>query len=51
MSKLFWFLTGSIAGAYVAQNYEIPSISECISNLKKRMSDLEIEAKKKPPKQ
>tara|TARA_B100001093_G_C25902970_1_gene625292 strand:- start:189 stop:320 length:132 start_codon:yes stop_codon:yes gene_type:complete len=41
MSNFLSFIGGTIFGAYVAQNYEIPSVKKATENLIKYINSLE----------
>lgn len=41
MNNISFFVVGSIFGAYVAQNYNIPNIEKICSKLLKNIKDLE----------
>ena len=41
MSNFLSFIGGTIFGAYIAQNYEIPSVKKTTNNLIKYINSLE----------
>lgn len=41
MSNITSFILGSVFGAYIAQNYDIPKVQDKIEELKKYMETLE----------
>ena len=41
MSNFFTFISGTIFGAYVAQNYEIPSVKKVTENIMEYIKSIE----------
>lgn len=48
MPNFFWgFMVGSLAGAYAAQTYDIPKVTDLMKIAKERIGSLEKELPKK----
>ena len=41
MSKFFTFIAGILTGAYIAQSYNVPSVSEICKNTFEKISEYE----------
>jgi hypothetical protein len=40
MSNLFSFILGTVTGAYISQNYDIPNVKDEINNVSKYIKSL-----------
>ena len=48
MPNFFWgFMTGAVAGAYIAQTYDIPKVTELFELAKEKVSNIEKDFPKK----